>query len=310
MESALAEIEKIVADFSPADVASGRMYLRAMNRLAGPVPELLEIRNLVIPRRLGGIGLRYYRPSAGRLPVVLFIHGGWFFAGDLESHDTLCRLLARAANCVVLAVHHRRAPEHPCPAAPQDCFETAQWIVEQAETLDVHPGTLAVVGEGAGAALATITARRARYAGTPAIQAQALLCPLISVGQDSSSWRELTGAPIVTAKLLRRAWSMYTPAGCEAEPADRAPEACADLTGLPPALVITAEFDPLRAEGEDYARRLQEAGVMTRVHRYPGMVHGFPALAGLVPAGRDAIEEVASWLRDRQRSATTSLPVT
>jgi acetyl esterase len=311
---ALSELSAIAAEFPPDDVPGARMYARATNRLAGPAPALAEVRNLVIPRRLGGIGLRSYRPGPGQLPVVLFIHGGWFVAGDLESHDTFCRSLAEVAHCVVIAVHYRRAPEHPCPAAPQDCLETAWWIAENAEDLGVDPGTLTLVGEGAGAALVAISARRDRDGGTPRIRAQALLCPLISERQDSESWREptetLIETPIVNRELLQRAWSMYTPPGCEAEPIDRAPEACDDLIGLPPALVVTAELDPLRAEGERHARRLQEAGVPTQLTRYPRMVHGFYGMAGVVPAGRDAIDELAAWLTERQRSASTTLPMT
>lgn len=310
VEEALARLAEISAEVPPGDVPGARMAARARNRLAGAALELAEVRDLVIPRRLGGIGLRCYRPGPGRLPVVLFIHGGWFFAGDLESHDTFCRSLAEAAHRVVIAVHYRRAPEHLCPAAPQDCLETAWWIVEHAEELGVEPSSLAVVGEGSGATLAAIAARRDRDAGTFRIRAQALLCPLISERQDDESWRAPAQAPLVSRELLRRAWSMYTPPGCEAEPLDRAPDACADLGGLPPALVLTAEFDPLRAEGEDHAQRLQEAGVPTQMTRYPGMVHGFPGLAGMVPAGRDAMAELAAWLTDRHRSASTTLPVT
>ena len=310
IDEALSQLSTIAAEFPPGDVPGARMHARATNRLAGPTPELAEVRNLVITRRLGGIGLRSYRPGPGRLPVVLFIHGGWFLAGDLESHDTFCRSLAEAAHCVVIAVHYRRAPEHPCPAAPQDCLETAWWIVEHADDLDVDPATFAVVGEGAGAALAAITACRDRDAGAPRIRAQALLCPLVSERQDSESWREPAETPIVNRELLRRAWSMYTPPGCEAEPTDRAPGAYDDLTGLPPALVLTAELDPLRAEGEDYARRLQAAGVPTQLSCYPGMVHGFVTMAGVVPAGREALGELAAWLTDRQRNESTTLPVT
>ena len=297
VEDALRQLEKIAAEFPLSDPPGARMFARSRNRLAGPVPEVYEVRNAVIPRRLGGIGLRIYRPAPGRLPVALFIHGGWFYYGDLESHDTLGRALANAADCVVVAMHYRRGPEHPCPAAPDDCFEVAQWIVEKADELEIDLRAFALVGDSAGGALATITARRARDAGGPAICHQVLLYPIISTSQDSASWRELAGAPIVDAKQARVAWSWYVPPGCEAAPEDIAPEACKDLSGLPPALVITAEYDPLRDEGEAYAAALQQAGVPAEVHRYPGMVHGFAGLAGVIPAGGDAIQEVAASLR-------------
>ncbi len=305
VSEALAELEKIAAEFPLTDPPGARMFARSRNRLAGPAPELHEVRNVTITRRLGGIGLRVYRPAPGRLPVVLFIHGGWFYYGDLESHDALCRSLAEAAGCVVVAMHYRRGPEHPCPAAPDDCLEVAQWIAAHADDLDVDARTLALVGDGAGGALAAITARRARDAGGPAICHQALLYPVISRNQDSASWRELAGAPVVNAEQVRVAWSWYVPPGCEAAPADIAPEGCDDLSGLPPALVLTAEYDPLRDEGEAYAAALQRAGVAAVVHRYPGMVHGFAGLAGVIPAGRDAIEKIAASLRAAFAAATT-----
>lgn len=294
---ALAEIEKIAAEFPPTDVPGSRMFYRAMARLGGSPPEIYEVRNVTIPRRLGGIGLRVYRPAPGRLPVVLFVHGGWFFLGDLETHDTLCRQLAEAAACVVVAVHYRRAPEHSCPAAPDDVLETAQWIAEQADVLGIDPAAFAIAGDSAGAALAAITAHRSHDAGGPAFCAQALLYPVISTRQETDSWRELIGAPIVTADRARYAWSMYVPEPSAVEPALVAPEAIVDLEDLPPTLVVTAEYDPLCSEGEGFGSRLQAAGVPTTVHRYPGMIHGFAGLAGLVPAGRDAIDEVGASLR-------------
>lgn len=297
VEAALAEIEVIAAAFPPTDPPGARMFARAVNRLGGAVPDVAEVRNVTIPRRLGGIGLRVYRPGPGRLPVALMLHGGSFVHGDLESHDTLARALANAAGCVVVAMHYRRAPEHPCPAAPDDCFEVAEWLATHADDLNVDARALAVAGDGAGGALATITARRARDAGGPAICTQVLLYPVISTSQDSESWSALAGAPIVDADRMRRAWAMYAPPGCEAAPEDIAPAACQDLAGLPPALVITAEFDPFRAEGEAYAGALQRAGVPTVVHRYPGMIHGFARLAGVVPAGGEVIAEVAAALR-------------
>ena len=177
----------------------------------------------MIPRKLGGLGLRIYRPAPGRLPVVLFLHGGWFYYGDLESHDVFCRQLAAAAGCVVVALHYRRAPEHPFPEPPDDCLETAQWIAENAEQLGVDPAAFAVVGDSAGGALAVVTARRARDGGGPALCAQVLLYPVIRADQDSGSWREFADAPLVSAEQARWAWSMYVPDGSAASEQDACP---------------------------------------------------------------------------------------
>jgi acetyl esterase len=294
---ALTELAAIAQQFPPTEVPGARMYARARARLGGPAPDLYEVRNVTIPRRLGGLGLRVYRPAPGRLPVVLHLHGGWFYFGDLESHDTLCRALAQAAGCVVVAVNYRRAPEHPFPDSPDDCLLAAEWIAEHADDIGVDPALFAIAGDGAGAALAVVTARRARDGGGPAFRAQVLLCPVIRADQDTGSWRELGDAPLVSAAQARWAWSMYVPDGSAADQPDAAPAAIADLAGLPPALVVTAEYDPLRDEGEDFAARLEAAGVATRLRRYPGMVHGFALLGGLVPAGRAVIDEVAQDLR-------------
>lgn len=272
------------------------MFRRVLNRLAGPAPPLHEVQDLTIPRRLGGLALRVYRPAPGRLPAALFLHGGGFHAGDLESHDTLARSLAQSAGCVVVAVHYRRAPEHPCPAAPEDCLTAAQWLVDHADDLDIDGRAPAVLGDGAGGALAAITARRFREAGGPGFCRQVLLYPVISRARDTESWRELADAPMVSAERADSAWSMYAPPGSEVDP-DLVVPTAGDLAALPPTLVITAEYDPLRDEAEAFAHALQGAGVPTVVHRYPGMIHGFAALAGVVPSGRDAIEEVAASLR-------------
>lgn len=273
------------------------MFRRVLNRLGGSPPPLHEVRNLTISRRLGGLALRVYRPAPGRLPAALLLHGGGFHAGDLESHDTLARSLAESVGCVVVAVHYRRAPEHPCPAAPDDCLTAAQWLIDHADELDIAAQAPAVVGDGAGGALATITARRLLDSGGPGFCRQVLLYPVISRTRDTDSWRELADAPLVSAERADAAWSMYAPAGSDAGPELVVPEGI-DLAGLPPALVITAEYDPLRDEAESFGGALQRAGVPTVVHRYPGMIHGFAALAGVVPAGRAAIEEVAAALRE------------
>lgn len=297
VDTALTELAGIAQQFPPTEVPGARMYARARARLGGPAPDLHEVRNVTIPRRLGGLGLRVYRPAPGRLPVVLYLHGGWFYFGDLESHDTLCRALARAAGCVVVAVHYRRAPEHPFPASPDDCFLAAQWVAQHADDLGVDPALFAIAGDSAGGALAVVTARRARDGGGPAVRAQVLLYPVIRADQDTDSWRELGDAPLGSAAQARWAWSMYVPDGSAATRPDAAPAAIADLAGLPPTLVVTAEYDPLRDEGEDFAARLSAAGVRTRVRRYAGMVHGFAVLGGLVPAGRTVIDEMAQELR-------------
>ncbi len=287
VEAALAELASIAAEVRPTDVPSWRVFARFADRLAGPAPEVHEVRNVTIPRRLGGIGLRLYRPAPGTLPAVLFVHGGWFFFGDLESHDTLCRSLAAASGCAVIAVHYRRGPEHPFPAAPDDCFETLTWIADHAEDLGVDATAIAIAGDGAGGTLAALTARQARDQGGPSLRAQALLYPVLTAEVP-----DVSGVPLVSADLVRSGWSMYAPSGGEGLVPPRT-----HLAGLPPTLVVTAEHDPFRDDAEAYAAALVDAGVEAAITRYDGMVHGFLSLAGPVPAARAALTSVGTFLR-------------
>lgn len=272
------------------------MY-RAIGSLGGAPAALHSVVNRTITGPGGPLVLRMYRAGSGVCPAVLFCHGGWFFMGDLDTHDTMVRSLASAAGCAVVAVHYRLAPEHPCPAAVMDCSAALEWIAAHAGALGIDAGRLAVCGDSAGGALAAVVARRARDAGGPGLRMQVLIYPVISPKLDTPSWHSMTDAPIVSRARAELAWSMYAPYGSSIADSDAAPGAATDLTGLPPALIITAEHDPLRDEGEAYASSLTADGVAVQVHRYRGMIHGFAQMAGLIPAATEAINEIAAALR-------------
>lgn len=272
------------------------MY-RAMASLGGKPAAMHSVADHTITGPGGPLSLRVYRSRDGLCPAVVFLHGGWFFMGNLETHDTMVRSLAGASDCVVVAVEYRLAPEHPCPAAVADCSAALEWLVEHARVLGIDATRLALCGDSAGGALAAVVARWARDAGGPPLRMQALVYPVISPDLDTPSWRSLTNAPIVSRVRAESAWSMYLPPGCAAAAADADPSAATDLTGLPPALVITAEHDPLRDEAETYASLLACSGVAVRVRRYPGMVHGFAQMARFIPAATGVIEEIAAELR-------------
>ena len=252
-----------------------------------------------IPGPAGPLGLRVYTPRGGTgpLPLLVFFHGGGFVVCDLGTHDALCRNLCAGAGCVVASVGYRLAPEHRFPAAPDDCLAATRWAAEHAAELGADPARVAVGGDSAGGNLAAVTALRLRDEGGPRLAGQVLLYPTTDA--------EPAGMPSLVENegygLTRRdmAWFKrhYFNDPSDAGNPHASPLRAADLRGLPPALVQTAEYDPLRDEGEAYAARLRAAGVPTTVSRRAGMVHGFLFFPGLVAAADAALDEACAWLR-------------
>ena len=212
--------------------------------------------------------------------------------GTLDTYEPLATALANASGAVVYNVDYRLAPEHPFPAAVADAEAALHWVAEHAADSD----RIAVAGDSAGANLATVVARRARAAGGPAVRHQLLVYPALDPTMASASYRELGEGYLLSAADMRWYWHQYI--GC-ADPShpDLAPALAADLAGLPPATVITAEYDPLRDEGEDYARTLEAAGVPVTLRRWPGVTHGFFRWRVATPAAGEAIAAAGEALR-------------
>ncbi|GAA2275876.1 alpha/beta hydrolase [Nonomuraea roseoviolacea subsp. roseoviolacea] len=231
--------------------------LRAAARPRGP--ELARVEDLSGP---GGLPLRHYRPSEQGRPLVVFAHGGAFVIGDLDTHDRTCRRIAAACDVEVMAVDYRRAPEHPYPAAVEDVAAVLRWA---------RPA--AVAGDSAGGYLATMACLRLRDAGEPLPALQILICPNTDLTLSQPSIAEKGSGHSLDADFLQWAVALWTP-----DPAGRAhasPLLTADLSGMPDAIVVTAEHDALRDEGDAYARRLAEAGALVRHRQEPGLEHGF-----------------------------------
>jgi acetyl esterase len=252
-----------------------------------------------IPGPGGPLRLRVYTPRGGTgpFPLLVFFHGGGFVVCDLDTHDRLCRNLCAGAGCVVASVDYRLAPEHRFPAAPDDCLAATRWAATHAAELGADPVRVAVGGDSAGGNLAAVTALRVRDEGGPRLAAQLLLYPTTdaaAAGMPSLVENEGYG-------LTRRdmAWfgGHYLADPAQAADPHASPLRAADLRGLPPALVQTAEYDPLRDEGEAYAARLREAGVPTAVSRRAGMIHGYLFFPGLVRAADAALDDACAWLR-------------
>ena len=260
--------------------------------------ELASVTDRAVPGPGGDIPVRVYRPEEGTvLPVLVYFHGGGWVIGSLESHDGTCRELARDAGCVVVAVDYRLAPENRYPAAADDCYAVTCWVAENGDALGIDPGRLAVGGDSAGGNLAAAVSLMARDRNGPAITFQLLIYPVTDADFSRPSYVENAEGYFLTTSAMEWFWGHYVPDEGQRSEAYCAPQQAKDLAGLPPALVITAEFDPLRDEGEAYAGRLQQAGVETTLTRYDGMIHGFFSMGGVSKAAQDAVTQATTTLK-------------
>ena len=269
-----------------------------MKMTAGPATPVAQVRDLTLPGPGGAIEARLYRPTAdGVLPGLVFFHGGGWVIGDLDSHDDLCRDLAAQAGCAVLSVDYRLAPEHRFPAAADDAIAATHWVAANAAPLGIDPKRLAVGGDSAGGNLAAVAALAARDAGRP-LTAQLLIYPVTDMSRlEGESYATCGEGYGLTAGAMVWFRDHYLTDAKAARDWRVSPLLAGDLSRLPPALVVTAEFDVLRSEGEAYAKRLAEAGVPTRLARYDGMIHGFASMAGVLDVGRKVRGDMAQWLK-------------
>jgi acetyl esterase len=269
--------------------------LEPMKLLGGQPEQLARVENLSAPGPGGDIPLRLYASERGGLhPALVYFHGGGFVFGNLDTHDAVCRALAKESGAVVVSVDYRLSPEHKFPAAVDDSYAATLWVAANAEKLGIDARRIAVGGDSAGGNLATVVAMRCRDAGGPKLAAQVLLYPVTdSSSYETDSHRDFAEGYFLTSAGMAWFTSHYLASADQKTHPEVSPLLAPNLSGLPPALVITAEFDPLRDEGEAYAKRLQQAGVAVTVSRYPGMIHGFVSMRGVLEGGRQAIQEAA-----------------
>jgi acetyl esterase len=286
-------------------VREGRlMFAMQAGRLAGPVAEMADVRDLAAEGPAGAIPLRLYRPHgapAEGAPLLLYFHGGGWVIGDLDTHDGLCRDIAARAACLVLAVDYRLAPEHPAPAAAEDAIAALRWTLAHATTLGADPARLAVGGDSAGGNLAAVAALTARDEGVK-LRAQILIYPAVDLRAGMSLYPSQTtnaGVPPLTRPVMDWFMDKYLPAGAgETLAADwrLSPILAPDKAGLAPALIIVAENDALHDEGLAYADALEAAGVPVERLDVPGMIHGFIGMTGEIGAAGAAIDWIAEKL--------------
>jgi len=292
---------------STLSVEDARKALVQMGELSGPEPEpVAKVEDRLIPDPAGQIPVRVYTPQgSGSLPVLVWFHGGGFALGSIEIVDEFCRALTNAAGCITVSVDYRLAPEHKFPAAVDDCYTATKWVAENANATGSDPTRIAVGGDSAGGNLAAVVALMARDRGTPPLVYQLLVYPVTNFAFDTPSHREYADGYFLTKDDMTWFCNLYLRSEADSHNPYASPLQAQDLRGLPPALVITGEFDPLRDEGEAYAARMREAGVPVACKRYNGMIHGFLSMP--LDQGKKARQEAAAGLRSsfaRQGSPT------
>jgi acetyl esterase len=275
-------------------------YARSRVLLAPDPPEVAETRDLELPAAGHVIPARLCRGRTaprGPAPVVVFLHGGGWALGNLDSHDAFCRGLANDADCAVLAVDYRLAPEHKFPAAAEDAEAAVAWAAAEGAAFGLDPSRIAVAGDSAGGNLAAVAALAARQAGGPVLRLQVLIYPTLDLELGHDSHRRVGEGYTLTASAMRWFRELYLARPEDALSWRASPLRATDLGGVAPAFIVAGGCDPLCDEAADYAQRLIAAGIDVTYRFYPGQMHGFVSAGRVIPEGRTAAAEIASALR-------------
>lgn len=296
---ALLNLRAELPELHTLSVADARAQFAARDFPGLRLPAVAGVVNRKMQGPGGSLGLRIYTPLGdGPFPLMVFFHGSGFVVCSLDTHDGMCRNLCAGTGCVVVSVDYRLAPEAKFPAAPNDCLAATQWAVANAATLGADPGQVLVAGDSAGGNLAAVTAVRIRDEGGPRLLGQLLIYPVTDYYEPAtpSMTENAEGYGLTRAGMIWF-WNHYLRTPSDAANPHASPLRVADLSGLPPALVMTAQYDPLRDEGELYADRLRQAGVPTEMKRWDGMNHGFFFWPGVVDRAGAAMDEACLWVK-------------
>lgn len=285
--------------FETVGAVAARKLYEAGRRVLAPEPmPVASIEDRTIPGPAGAIPIRVYRPSAAAtLPALVFFHGGGWVVGDIETHDTVCRHLAMRGACVVISVDYRLAPEHQFPAPVEDCVAATEWTAANAAALGIDPARLAVGGDSAGGNLAAVVALVARRGDSPRLSHQVLIYPATDAGMGHPSIERCGEGYLLTRDTMRWFYGQYLAASGEAADWRASPLLASDLSGVAPAYVLTAGYDPLCDEGDAYAARLLAAGVPVTHRRFERQIHGFITNGKVIRAADAALDEIAAWLK-------------
>lgn len=267
--------------------------------LGGARVDMEKTEDRIIPGPGGDIPVRLYRPRAeGPLPVLIYLHGGGWVIGNLDTHDGPCRSLAQGASCAVVSVDYRLAPEHKFPSAVEDAYAATCWVAENGRRINLDTSRVAVGGDSAGGNLAAVVCLISRDRGGPPLCGQLLVYPVTDLSSlDGDSYRRHGEGYMLTRDGMAYYRAHYLTAEADALNPYASPLLAEDLSGLPPACILTAEFDVLTDEAAAYAARLKEAGIPVRYTCFKGMIHAFFGLAGAVDRAGDALREAAAALR-------------
>jgi acetyl esterase len=283
----------------PADVTPEMMRVLSRERMP-PVepPPIHSVSETSVPGPAGPVAVRIYRPNGvARLPLIVFYHGGGFVLCDLDSHDALCRSLANATGFAVASVAYRLAPEARFPEPLEDCYAALAALVARGTEWGFDTDRVAVCGDSAGGNLAAATAVLARDRGGPRLRHQGLIYPVTDAGCDTASMRELATGYMLSREIMQWFWNCYLVRAADADDGRASLLRAKNLAGLPPASILTAEFDPLRDEAEAYADRLRASGVPVTARRYLGMIHGFSSLPFVTPMADRSVADLAQDFR-------------
>lgn len=274
------------------------MVENGMARMKSPVARVGAVHNITLDGPAGKLPARIYVPEGrGPFPVVIFFHGGGWVFFDLDAYDSICTHLCKSAQSLIISLGYRRSPEYKFPAAIDDCLVASRWIADHCNKWNGDPEHIFLAGDSAGGNLAAVTAIRIRDEGGPSIRGQVLIYPVTDhYDREKASAREFADGFNLSQEDLHWFWDQYLE-----DPADglnplASPLLARDLSGLPPALVLVAGYDPLHDDGIEYARRLTAEGVEVKLLNYGDMIHGFISYLGIFRQGKEAIDEIASWI--------------
>jgi acetyl esterase len=286
-------------------VAEARLAARAFVDLQGEPEAVTSVRHGFIAGPTADLPVRIYTPSAGDgpFPGLVYFHGSGWVVLNIEICDTTLRALANSTGCVVVAVNYQKAPEHPFPIPFDDCWAATNWVFDNADALDVDPARIGVIGDSAGGNLAAAVALRARDEGAPKLAYQALIYPAVEHGWDTPSYQENAEGYLLQRESMRWFWNHYVQDAALADDWHVSPLRARDHSGLPPAFIATAEFDPLRDDGRAYHAKLHDAGVPVTYVEYDGMIHGFYWMQGVADGARRLHADLAEAIREALQPA-------
>lgn len=295
-------MEKAEAAGRPAleslDAVAARIQFAEMTGAVAIDPvEVDTVTNRTIPGPAGDIPVRIYHPGGGVRPVLVYLHGGGYVVGDLDTHDPVCRKLCQEANLVVVSVDYRLAPEHPFPAAVDDTMAAVRWVAANAAEIGADADRLAVGGDSAGGNLTCVATQFARDEGGPDIKFQLLVYPATDKSLATQSHKELGEGYRLTRSMIDWFYDNYVPEGADINDPRLSPGKATSFANLPPAFVMTAGFDPLRDEAIEYADAMKAAGVPVQYRCYEGMIHGFFQMGGWLDVSREAVSDASVALK-------------